>query len=167
MKKAHFWFVCLVLCAGALVPVMAQDAADATAAPQASQDAGASAKALPIRQSDLYVITLPIQKMGVFTKGFIVQYRKTATINKFAYLPLEWFEPTDGKTAPKGELVMLRRPGSWPQMQIFYNKDGTLNHVRISMYGYTPTHPMWGMISSSSNFDKDFENIKNVKPELW
>jgi hypothetical protein len=181
MKVTRFWCILVVVAVAGLAPLAAQDADTQTTAAAQSQtanpgDAGtpdaivnalSEKETLPIRRSTLYVVTLPIQKIGCFTKGFIVQYRKTATINKFAYLPLDWFEITDGKTPIKGEIVTLRKPGQWPQLQIYYNKDGSLSHVRVFVYGDIPTHPSWGMISSAQTFDSDFENIKNVKPELW
>jgi hypothetical protein len=148
MKAVKIIFIgALFLGVGAFISLSAQEA---------EQTRGAA------YESEFYVTQLPIEKIWTHNKGYVVQYRKTPLINKFAYLPLDWFVRSDENTGPlKGEVVLLGPGKIWPHMSIYY-KGGAFDHVRLYVRK-EGTHVTWGSIKPYTDYDKDFENIADLK----
>ncbi|MDR2864637.1 MAG: hypothetical protein LBV68_03390 [Spirochaetaceae bacterium] len=133
--------------AGVFVPINAQEAAKGSGTE---------------RESEFYVVQVPIEKIWSHNKGYVIQYRKAALMDRKAYLPLSWFVREDSTSeAPKGEIILLGPGKVWPHMSIYY-KGGTVDHVRLYLRK-EPDHITWGRIDPHSDYDKNFENITDLK----
>jgi hypothetical protein len=132
---------------GAFVSLSAQEAEQAQAA---------------ANQSEFYVTQLPIEKIWTHNKGYVVQYRKTPMINKLVYLPLSWFVRSEENPGPmKGEVVLMGTGKDWPHLSIYY-KAGVFDHVRLYVRK-AGSHVTWGSIPPYTDYDKDFENVSDLK----
>jgi len=104
-------------------------------------------------------VNVPIEKIQVYKKGYILQYRKG--INKIGtlYIPNEWFSDAGGK----GEMVLLPRGKEWPTLSIYY-KEGEFSHIRLYIHRWKG-HPTWGVVPLHVNIDDRFENIETLEIE--
>jgi hypothetical protein len=142
MKK--FLVICiLVALFGGLAPVFAQQ-----------NDQAANNK------SEFYYVTVPLEKIYPYRKGYVVAYRKGVNQLARAYLPLEWFTEVAGK----GELIYMPSGTSWPYLTVYY-KAGEFSHVRL--YARSDrSHSTWGNIPLNVNIDDQFENVEDLKLEF-
>jgi hypothetical protein len=114
----------------------------------------------PDKQSEYYYVNVPLEKVYPYRKGYVVQYRKRINEMAAAYLPLEWFQGTDGK----GEIIRIGSGPSWPNLTIYY-KNGEFSHVRLYVRREA-NHESWGNIPLNVNIDDRFENVDGLKLEF-
>jgi len=106
--------------------------------------------------SELYYVNLPVEKVYLYRKGYVVLFRQGANAIKRAYIPYEWFRAN----VKKAELIQLGDGSAWPSMSVFY-KEGSFHAVRLYVAKRT-SHITWGMLSSTTNLDDRFEGIESV-----
>ncbi|MDR2363422.1 MAG: hypothetical protein LBD65_03295 [Spirochaetaceae bacterium] len=112
------------------------------------------------KKSEYYYVTVPVEKIYPYRKGYVVAYRKGVTQIARAYLPVEWFTDAAGK----GELIYLDPGTSWPYLMVYY-KNGEFSHVRL--YARRDRgHATWGNIPLNVNIDDRFENVEDLKLEF-
>jgi hypothetical protein len=142
MKKTIL-FVLICFAISGMVPLAAQE--------NASSSGGDS------RKSDYYFVTVHIEKVYPYRKGYAVSYRQG--INKLAtvYLPIEWFHDA----ASKGELIYLHSGNDWPHLTVYY-KEGEFSHVRLYLRKERG-HPTWGNVPLDVNLDDRFEDTGDFK----
>jgi hypothetical protein len=110
--------------------------------------------------ADTYALTVSLEKVYPYRKGYIVKYRKGMTKMVDAYLPYEWFQGTGSK----GDLIQMRSGTDWPHMTIFY-KNGEFDHVRLYVRKER-SHESWGNVSQDVNIDDRFENVEALNLEF-
>jgi hypothetical protein len=142
MKKILFLTTLLLILAG-IIPLMAQD------------NAGSSSK-----EAQTYAVTVSLERVYPYRKGYLVKYRKRVNQTADAYLPLEWFQGV----AAKGDLVLMGSGTDWPHLTVFY-KDGAFDHVRLYVRKERG-HESWGNVPLTVNIDDRFENIEDFKLEF-
>lgn len=129
--------------------------------PLVAQEAGAENSG-PVKSSEYYVVQVPVEKIWIHNKGYVVQYRKSALVDKKAYLPLSWFVLSEDNPGPfKGEIIPIGPGKTWPHLAIYY-KDGVFSHVRLYIRR-EPGHISWGRIEPYSSFDEQFQNADDFK----
>lgn len=149
MKVFRFITVTFFLCVVVPVSVSAQDAAGQ------GQEAA-------VGRSQFYVVQLPIEKIFTYSKGYIIEYRKTALVSKKLYIPMEWF--LLAKDTRKADILLTRSGPEWPHVSLYY-KGNTVDHVKIYARR-DQNHFTWGMVRPDSSWDKEFENITDLKVEF-
>jgi hypothetical protein len=107
-----------------------------------------------------YALTVSLERVYPYRKGYVVKYRKGINHVVDAYLPNEWFEGT-GK---KGDLILMGSGTDWPHMTVFY-KDGEFDHVRLYVRK-EKSHESWGDIPLHVNIDDRFENVESITLEF-
>ena len=142
MKKIVFLTTLLLILAG-IVPVIAQDE-------EASEGSSSS-------KEGSYALTVSLEGVYPYRKGYVVKYKKGPSRVVDAYLPVEWFHGTD----TKGDLILLNSGSDWPHMTVFY-KDGEFDHVRLYVRKER-THQSWGNVDLNVNIDDRFENVEDIK----
>ncbi|MDR2510332.1 MAG: hypothetical protein LBC77_06780 [Spirochaetaceae bacterium] len=139
MKKAFCFFVISAVVFGL------------TALPAEAQQEGEGG---PFNRSEFYVVHLPIEKVWVHNKGYIVEYRKTPLVSKKVFLPIEWFLPSkEVGAARKGEIILTGTGKSWPHMSVYY-KGGAIDHIRLFVRR-NERHFTWGALQMSADYDFD------------
>jgi len=110
------------------------------------------------RQSEVYYVNVPIEKIFLHRLGYVVVYRVGAFDTARAYIPVEWFSAMAGK----GELIRSGPSPDWPSMTVFY-RNGEFSHVRLHVRRST-AHESWGLMPPNAdmgqNFDVDSISIK-------
>jgi hypothetical protein len=112
------------------------------------------------KESEYYYVTVPLEKIYPYRRGYVVAYRKGVNQLARAYLPVEWFTDAAGK----GELIYMAPGTSWPYLTIYY-KNGEFSHVRLYVRR-DRGHSTWGNIPLSVNIDDRFENVEDLKLEF-
>jgi hypothetical protein len=138
VKKILFFTTLLLIVAG-LAPLAAQENA------ASSSDVEGS-----------YAITVSLERVYPYRKGYVVKYSRGMGKISDAYLPVEWFEGT-GK---KGDLILLGSGTDWPHMTVFY-KDGKFSHVRLYVRKERG-HESWGDVPLNVNIDDRFEGVEEI-----
>jgi hypothetical protein len=142
VKKTLFLTTLLLILAG-IAPIMAQENA-------------------PPAVEGTYAVTVSVERVYPYRKGYIVKYKKGITQIVDAYLPYEWFQ---GKgDVAKGELVLIGSGRDWPHMTIFY-KDGVFDHVRLYVRKER-SHESWGNVPATVNIDDRFEGVEDIRLEF-
>ena len=141
VKKTLFLITLLCILAG-VAPLIAQ---------QNSSSSSSSEK------EGVYAITVSLERIYPYRKGYVARYRRGLGQTADAYLPIEWFEGA-GK---KGDLIGLGSGTDWPHMTIFY-KDGEFSHVRLYVRKER-NHQSWGNVDLNVNIDDRFENVEDIK----
>jgi hypothetical protein len=141
MKKLVFAAIFVVFLAAGL-PVFAQD----QPRPNSTDD----------RESEYYYVNVTLEKIFPYTKGYVVEYRKSFGQYGRIYLPAEWF--TDASS--RGEILTLPSGQAWPSLTVYY-RNGSFSHVRLYVHRWA-SHPSWGNIPLGVNIDDQFKNIENV-----
>jgi hypothetical protein len=141
LKKLVFLIALGISFAGLIPPLMAQEI---------PQD----------MQSEFYYVSVPLEKVYAYHKGYVIQYRKGVNQMATAYIPIEWFSGTDGKA----DLIKISSGSYWPHLTVYY-KAGELSHIRLYVRRETG-HETWGIIPSGVNIDNRFENADNLKLEF-
>ncbi|GHT84545.1 hypothetical protein FACS1894137_07720 [Spirochaetia bacterium] len=144
MKKLLF-LTTLLLILGGIAPLMAQ------------QEPAASSGG---NTAETYAVTISVERVYPYRKGYIVKYRKGINQTADAYLPLEWFRGV----AAKAELVQMGSGKDWPHMTVFY-KNGAFDHLRLYVRK-NRGHESWGNVPLSVNVDERFENVEDLKLEF-
>jgi hypothetical protein len=137
MRKSLLLITLLLIVAG-LVPLAAQQATS-------SSDVEGS-----------YAITVTLERVYPYRKGYVVKYNRGLGKTSDAYLPIEWFQGT-GK---KGDLILLGSGTDWPHMTVFY-KDGKFSHVRLYVRKER-SHESWGDVPLHVNIDDRFEGVEEI-----
>jgi hypothetical protein len=139
VKKIVFLTTLLLVLAG-IIPLMAQD------------------NSTP--PTGTYAVTVTLERVYTYRKGYIVKYRKGISQTVDAYLPLEWFQGV----AAKGDLIQLGSGTDWPHLTVFY-KDGAFDHIRLYVRK-EKSHETWGTVPLGLNLDDRFENLEDFKLEF-
>ncbi|GHV72913.1 hypothetical protein AGMMS49940_02150 [Spirochaetia bacterium] len=142
MKKTLFMTTLLIILVG-ILPLMAQE-----------------------NTAETYALTVSLEKVYPYRKGYIVKYRKGISQMVDAYLPYEWFKKPDAKSAepPKGELILMGSGSDWPHLTIFY-KNGAFDHLRLYVRKER-SHETWGSVPLEVNIDDRFENVEGITLEF-
>ena len=107
--------------------------------------------------ADYYYKNITLEKIYLYRRGYVIQYRRGLNQIGRAYLPLEWFS----STASKGEIINLPAGNSWPSMSIYYN-EGEFSHVRLYVHR-SSAHRTWGTIPQNVNLDSRFDDVEDLK----
>ncbi|MDR2103182.1 MAG: hypothetical protein LBP42_03650 [Treponema sp.] len=140
MKKILFLAV-IATVLNAVVPVMAVDISDD-------------------KKSEYYYVSVPIERIYPYSKGYVVTYRKGISGLATVYLPIEWFSTAAGK----GELISMGAGSTWPHLTVYY-KSGQFSHVRLYVRRES-RHEIWGNVPQNVNLDEHFENVDDIKLEF-
>ncbi|MDR1058754.1 MAG: hypothetical protein LBL43_04320 [Treponema sp.] len=108
-------------------------------------------------EAEVYPLTIPIERIYSYRKGYVVQYRKGINQVGRVYIPMDWFEGIAGKA----DLVTIPRGKSWPYMTLYY-RDGAFDHVRLYVVRER-SHESWGLVPLTSNIDDRFEGVEDLK----
>ncbi|QQO11122.1 hypothetical protein [Breznakiella homolactica] len=114
----------------------------------------------PENESEYFYVSVPVEKVYPYRKGYIVLYRKGVNDMARAYLPIEWFEGTAGKA----DLIRLGPGKSWPYLTVYY-KDGEFSHLRLYVRREM-NHETWGNVPLQVNLDDRFEGIDDLRLEF-
>ncbi|GHU92225.1 hypothetical protein FACS189479_00480 [Spirochaetia bacterium] len=113
------------------------------------------------KESEYFYVNVSVEKVYLYNKGYVVQYRKGSGRMARTYLPQEWFT---GNGAAKGELITLAPGNSWPSLTVYY-QNGDFSHVRLYVHRLQ-AHETWGYIPSGTNIDEHFENVEDLRLEF-
>lgn len=105
----------------------------------------------PEKWSDYYYVQVPLEKVFLHQRGYVVSYRSGPTALKQAYLPIEWFTETAGR----GDLIKHKGGNDWPYMVIYY-KDGKFSHVVLHVR-YEAGHESYGALPRGIQIDDRFD----------
>ena len=108
-----------------------------------------------VRQSELYYVNFPIERIYTHPLGYVVEYRSGTFRTFTTYIPHDWFVGTAGK----GEVITLRG-GEWPSMTVFYER-GEFSHVKLRLR--ERAHRSWGVLPMGYNLDERFRNVKELR----
>jgi len=122
--------------------------------PLAAQNATASSNS---DDNDFYYVTVHIEKVYPYRKGYAVSYRQGVNKIATAYLPIEWFHGT----AAKADLIYMPSGQDWPHLTVYYNK-GAFSHIRLYLRK-DRGHSTWGNIPLTVNIDDRFEDTGDLK----
>jgi hypothetical protein len=139
VKKILFIATLFLIVAG-IIPVAAQSMAGAN--------------------EGLYSVTVSLEKIYPYRKGYVVKYRKGMTQTVDAYLPIDWFHGTGSKA----DLILLGSGTDWPHLTVFY-KDGEFSHIRLYVRRERG-HETWGDVPLNVDIDDRFENVESIKLEF-
>jgi hypothetical protein len=142
VKKALIFTILLPVVAG-LAPLAAQQAASSSSGVEGS-----------------YAITVSLERVYPYRKGYVVKYTRGLGKTSDAYLPIEWFQGTGNK----GDLILLGSGTDWPHMTVFY-KDGQFSHVRLYVRKERG-HESWGDVPLNVNIDDRFEGVEDIRLEF-
>jgi hypothetical protein len=149
VKKLWFLTTLLFILAG-IVPLAAQqNTAEQNTAPSSGGNT-----------AETYAVTVSVERVYPYRKGYIVKYRKGANQTADAYLPLEWFQGV----GTKADLVQMSSGTDWPHLTIFY-RNGTFDHLRLYVRKER-SHETWGNVPLAVNIDDRFEGIEDLKLEF-
>ncbi|MDR0689068.1 MAG: hypothetical protein LBG08_02210 [Spirochaetaceae bacterium] len=112
------------------------------------------------KKSEYYYVTVPVEKIYPYRKGYVIAYRKGINQLARAYLPMDWFTDAAGK----GELIYMGPGTSWPYLMVYY-KNGEFSHVRLYVRRER-SHETWGNIPLNINIDDRFESVEDLKLEF-
>jgi hypothetical protein len=111
-------------------------------------------------ESEYFCVTVSLEKIYPYRKGYILQYRQGVNRLGRVYIPNEWFTEAGGR----GELITLPAGKNWPYLTIFY-KSGEFSHLRLYVHR-SKAHDTWGNVPSNVNIDDRFENVETIKLEF-
>jgi len=107
--------------------------------------------------AEFYYVKVPVEKVFIYKKGYVVLYRQSGLSLGQAYIPYEWFA-VDSR---KGVIQYLPNGKTMPSMSVFYSK-GAFHSVRL----YVPQdmhNEAWGFIPFSTNLDDKFEGVESIE----
>jgi hypothetical protein len=116
-----------------------------------------SVRIAPENESELFYHNVPIEKVYVYKKGYVVQYRSGVNKLGTCYIPYEWFRYGDDK---KAELVQIGYGKTWPCMSVFYKK-GEFHSVRLYV-SKAPSHQTWGNLPAYTDLDSFFDGVEKL-----
>jgi len=106
--------------------------------------------------SNFYYVNVPVEKVFIYKKGYVVLFRQSGLSLGQAYIPYEWFA-IDSR---KAELQYLPSGKTLPSMSVFYS-GGAFHSVRLYVH-QNPSHDTWGFIPFSTNLDDRFEGVESI-----
>lgn len=127
----------MVLCVLAAFPLFAQDSAG-----------GAFGRFK--NESEMYYISVPIDKVYLHQLGYVVSYRSGYTQRR-AFIPLEWFSRANGKA----NLVKIPTGNVWPYLVVYY-RNGEFSHVVLNIKD-SLAHQSWGTIPGDLDLSEEFK----------
>lgn len=133
------------------VPVFAQSNQNA--------ETEASSGISPQNESDMFYVSVPIEKIYPHHKGYVVLYRKGVNQMGRVYIPMAWFSGTDGKA----DLIRMGSGKAWPYLTLFY-KAGEFSHLRLYVRREV-SHETWGTIPLGTNLDDKFDGVETIHLE--
>jgi hypothetical protein len=101
--------------------------------------------------SNMYYISVPVERVIMAGEGYIIQYRKSQN-NQIGTIgiPYSWF--TDA--AARAELIKLPQGGSWPTMTVFY-REGAFSHIRLYVHRQR-SHITWSITPQGADVSRWF-----------
>jgi hypothetical protein len=117
-------------------------------------------KIAPEKQSDFYVVSIPIEKIYPSRHGYVVVYRKGISQTARAYIPMAWFEESEDGGTRKAELVNIGAGAAWPNMSVYY-KEGAFDHVRLYVRR-EKGHQSWGSLPQNTDLESEFSNTDTL-----
>jgi hypothetical protein len=111
------------------------------------------------KKSEYYYMSVPIERIYPYRKGYVVTYQKGVTGLGTVYLPIEWFTEAAGR----GDIITMGSGTSWPYLTIYY-KAGEFSHVRLYVRRER-AHESWGNVPLNINIDDRFENVDDLRFE--
>jgi len=106
------------------------------------------------KDTKLYVINVPVEKIYPSGEGYIVMYRSGSATTGTIGIPNNWFTDAGGSA----ELVKLPVASDWPTMSVFY-VDGEFSHVRLYTHP-AKSHWTWGNIPMGTDVSRFFPESK-------
>ncbi|GHT96577.1 hypothetical protein FACS1894141_6890 [Spirochaetia bacterium] len=128
--------------------------------PVMAQETQTSAPVFSGTESELYYMSVSLEKVYPYSKGYVVEYRKGTTGMATAYIPLEWFSGAGGKA----ELIQLGTGTRWPSLTVYY-KGGQFDHLWLYV-SKRLNHETWGNIPQNVNIDDRFEGQDDFRLEF-
>jgi len=135
-----------------------------------SQDAAAATQTTAAEQgeeSDLYVLTVPLEKVFLHNSGYAIKYRKGLAKTRMAYMPIDWFIVPPGNTKNVlGEVHQIGPGRVGPHISIFY-RGAKIDHIKLYVRKEI-LHSSWGTIEPYASYDALFKDVtpENFKLEL-
>jgi len=111
-------------------------------------------------QSDIYYLSVSVERIYPTGSGYIVQYRRSGNKISTVGLPNEWFTMAAGKA----EVITLPRGIHWPTMTVFY-RDGEFSHVKLYVHR-SRAHQTWGNVSQFADVSRFFTNTEALVLEF-
>ncbi|MDR0600486.1 MAG: hypothetical protein LBG84_10480 [Treponema sp.] len=111
----------------------------------------------PANTSELYYVTVHVEKVYPARLGYMVVYRVGVNQVATAYVPYTWFHGTDKKAA----LIQYGDGQHRASMSIYY-KEKAFHLVKL----YVPKRPSdlaWGSLLPGTNLDDRFEGVEEIK----
>ena len=112
------------------------------------------------KESEYYYFNVPIEKIFIYRRGYMVLYRRGPNAMARTYIPNEWFTDVGGK----GELIGLGTGREWPSMTVYY-RGGEFSHLRLRVRRHK-SHESWGVVPLNINIDEFFEGVEEIKLEF-
>jgi hypothetical protein len=112
------------------------------------------------KDSEYYYVSVPIEKIYAYRKGYVVAYRKGVNGMARTYIPMEWFSGLDGKA----DLIVQGSGKAWPTLTVYY-KAGQFSHIRLYVR-QNRSHESWGVVPLNINIDEYFEGVEEIKLEF-
>ena len=109
------------------------------------------------KKSEFYYVTVPIEKVYLHSKGYVILYRKTPIELGRVYIPVEWFTDPTGQ----GDLIALGSGRTWPHLTVYY-KNGEFSHLKLFVRR-SKTHETWGVVPLGTNLDAEFSDAGNIQ----
>jgi len=102
-------------------------------------------------KSNVYYLTVTIEKIWLAGTGYVVQYRKSSTQIGTIGIPYNWFTSPDSAA----EMVLLPKGPNWPYMSVFYI-DGKFSHIRLYPH-WQKSHQTWGVTPLGADVSRHFQ----------
>jgi len=109
------------------------------------------------RDTKLYVINIPVEKIYPSHEGYIIMYKSGASTTGTIGIPNEWFTDAGGRA----QLVKLPLASDWPTMSVFF-VDGEFSHVRLYTHP-AKSHWTWGSVPMGTDVSRFFEDSDSFK----
>jgi hypothetical protein len=111
-----------------------------------------SVLALTAQEQQLFVKSVPIQKVYPHYDGYRIVYMKNTLELGITYIPMDWFYGEGAAT--KAEVLYGNDP-SYPYISIFW-QDGEFHHLRLYLIE-SKNHPSWGVIDYPQRIARRFD----------
>ncbi len=109
----------------------------------------------PELESNMYYINVPVEKVLLSGKGYLIQYQTSTNMIGTVGIPYEWFT----NAAANAELINLPPGKSWPTMSIFY-REGEFSHVRLYVHR-NKGHSTWSVTPQGADVSRYFQDAES------
>jgi len=109
---------------------------------------------------NMHYFNVPIERIFLSGKGYVVQYRIGVNQLGTIGLPYDWFAAAGGK----GEILKLPTGSNWPSMSVFY-KDGEFSYVRLYVHR-EKSHQTWSVVPQGADVSRHFKEPESFKIEF-